>query len=57
MGKLLENLKWGNFKLSQEKGFWPIELLAPQEKANVQALARVDHSIVALVGQGVPLTG
>ena len=29
----------------------------PDEKSNLQALARVDHSIVALVGQCVPLTG
>jgi len=27
----------------------------PEEKSNLQALARVDHSIVALVGQCVPL--
>ena len=31
--------------------------MTPEEKSNLQALARVDHSIVALVGQRVPLTG
>ena len=31
--------------------------MAPEEKANLQALARVEDSIVALVGQCVPLTG
>ena len=44
-----------------EKGLWAIELLVikmtPEEKSNLQALARVDYSIVALVGQCVPLTG
>ena len=29
----------------------------PQKKTNLQALARVEDSIVALVGQCVPLTG
>ena len=42
--------------VTTREGFLAIELVSPQKKANLQALARVDHSIVALVGQGVPLT-
>ena len=30
--------------------------MTPEEKSNLQALARVNNSIVALVGQCVPLT-
>ena len=34
-----------------------VMMMTPEEKSNLQALARVDNSIVALVGQCVPLTG
>ena len=29
----------------------------PEKEADLQTLARVDHSVVTLVGQGVALTG
>ena len=29
----------------------------PEKEADLQTLARVDHSVVTLVGQGITLTG
>ena len=29
----------------------------PEKEADLQTLARVDHSVVTLVGQGIALTG